>query len=219
MSKSDPPKISRTRNWAFIMYPDSAPESWRDLLTGHHVDMLISPLHDADLNATGEEKKPHWHVVLAFSGPKTEKQAQELADSVNGTKVQAVSSMRSYARYLCHLDNPEKAQYEPSQVVVLGGIDYLDMISSAADIDTAISQMEQWCDDNGIFSYAQLCRYARQNRPDWTRLLHHRCTVHMKAYLQSCQWEVDNGVVYGSPSGDPKMAPDSIEEEFAGQGA
>ena len=49
--------------------------------------------------------------------------------------------MRAYARYLCHLDNPEKAQYEVAEGESLGGADYLGTIKCAADTDTALGEM------------------------------------------------------------------------------
>lgn len=183
----------KARNWAFVMYPDSAPENAIEILDSFHTDMLISPLHENDVNPDGEVKKPHWHVVVHFaSGTVRQTQVQAIADAVNATQVQPVTSLRAYARYLCHLDNPEKAQYPLEQVKELGSIDYFDLIASAADIDAVITEMEIWVDETGNFSYAALCRYARQERPDWTRVLRTRCTVHMKAYLQSCQWELDH---------------------------
>lgn len=192
MTKEEGKSSSRTRNYAFIMYPDSRPENWREILVEHHVDVVISPLHDKDTNPDGTPKKPHWHVVLVFSSVKTQVQAQKIADSVNGTKVETVSSLRAYARYLIHKDNPEKAQYSAENVVTLGSIDYFELIASAADLDSAITEMEEWCDTNLVYSYAELCRYARKNRPDWIRLLRHRCTYHMKSYLQSCLWEIEH---------------------------
>ena len=46
----------RTRNYATVVYPDSAPENWQEILTQHFVPAFISPLHDKDLNPTGETK-------------------------------------------------------------------------------------------------------------------------------------------------------------------
>ena len=39
----------RTRNYAPIIYPDSAPENWLDILSDFHVQAFVSPLHDSDL--------------------------------------------------------------------------------------------------------------------------------------------------------------------------
>lgn len=185
----------RTRNWAFVVYPDSAPENWREYLRSLRVQGFISPLHQ-DMNPDDTEKKPHYHVFLMFDGVKTFEQVKEITDMLNAPHPQYVQSKSGYARYLCHMDNPEKKQYDPADVICLGGTDYVETVATAADLDRTITEMEEFCDEQGIFSYAALSRYARKNRPDWTRALRYRCTTHMKAYLQSCQWEMKNGIVY-----------------------
>ncbi|WP_225354628.1 Rep family protein, partial [Ligilactobacillus murinus] len=57
-------KDDRARTWTFIVYPESAPENWRDLLDEYHVPWVESPLHDKDINPDGTVKKAHWHVIL-----------------------------------------------------------------------------------------------------------------------------------------------------------
>lgn len=184
----------RTRNWTFVVYPgDSAPDGWLDYLKSLNTKGFVSPLH-TDVNPDETEKKPHRHVLLMFEGVKSFEQVKAITDKLNSPHPQYVQSKSGMARYLCHMDNPEKKQYKPEDVICLGGADYMDTVATAADLDRTISEMEQWCDDNGVFSYAGLSRYARKNRPDWTRALRYRCTVHMKAYLQSCQWELKEGI-------------------------
>lgn len=186
----------RFRNWAFVIYPgDSAPDDWEERLKSLNVDGFVSPLH-TDMNPDNTEKKPHRHVLLFFGGKKSFEQVKAISDTLNAPIPQPVQSKSGYTRYLTHMDNPEKEQYRAEDVISLGSSDYIDTVATAADIDRTISEMEQWCDDNGVFSYAALSRYARRNRPDWTRALRHRCTVHMKAYLQSCQWELQEGISY-----------------------
>ena len=50
------------RSWAFVMYPDSMPDNWEEIISSTGLPMAISPLHDKDINPTGEIKKPHYHV-------------------------------------------------------------------------------------------------------------------------------------------------------------
>ena len=45
-------KILKKRNWAFVVYPESAPSDWIEQLQQRGVVGAISPLHDKDLNAT-----------------------------------------------------------------------------------------------------------------------------------------------------------------------
>jgi hypothetical protein len=104
--------VSKTRNWAFVVYPESAPDGWMELLADTHIPAFVSPLHDKDIDEDGSLKKPHYHVVLMFDGPTTQKRANEIIEPFCGTKsAEYVKSLRGYVRYLIHLDNPEKAQY------------------------------------------------------------------------------------------------------------
>lgn len=57
-------KETRTRNWSVIVYPESAPENWRQILDESHIEWIESPLHEFDTNPTGEIKKPHYHILL-----------------------------------------------------------------------------------------------------------------------------------------------------------
>ena len=63
-------KETRTRTWTIVVYPDSAPENWRDLIDEQHIGWVESPLHEFDTNPTGELKKAHWHVLLCFGSVK-----------------------------------------------------------------------------------------------------------------------------------------------------
>lgn len=71
----------------------------------------------------GDKKKPHRHVLvmLDYSAP--------LSTWLNNFApldihyMEVVKSKRGYLRYLCHLDNPEKARYNVHDVISLGGVD------------------------------------------------------------------------------------------------
>ena len=61
----------RTRNFATVVYPESAPENWMDILNDYHVPAFVSPLHEFDFNATGETKKAHYHVMVMYDNVKS----------------------------------------------------------------------------------------------------------------------------------------------------
>lgn len=180
--------VRRYRNYATVVYPDSAPEDWFDSLSDLHVPVFVSPLHDLDLNPTGEPKKAHYHVLVMFDNVKTLDQFDEVVDLIGGVGHEVVNSVRGYARYLCHLDNPEKTQYPPEDVKCLGGSDYFSICSLATDKYKGIREMIDFCEDNKLYCYADLLRYASEARPDWFRLLCDSCTVVMFNYLKSCGW-------------------------------
>lgn len=182
-------KLIRTRNWTTIVYPESAPPNWISILKAHLVPAFISPLHNNDYTDDGEPKKPHHHVIILFDSVKTKEQAKEIFDSIGGVGVIAIKSIRTYTRYLCHLDNPEKAQYNSDDVISCSGADYNSIIGLASDRYTAIAEMIDYCVTNSIDSYAQLLMYAKANRTDWFRVLCDSGTVTIVQFLKSLSWE------------------------------
>ena len=184
----------RTRNFATIVYPESAPENWQDILMSFCIPALISPLHDKDIDDTGEPKKPHYHVLIMFEGVKTVEQAKDVFEPIGGVGCKVVQSVRGYARYLCHLDNPEKAQYEPSDVCCIAS-DYIDIIGLAVDKYKAIGEMQDFCEKYDVVSFYALARYSRANRSDWHRILCDCGAVFMREYLQSRKWSKDQNLL------------------------
>ena len=114
--------------------------------------------------------------MLMFKGKKSLDQVKAIANkcgAINGY-VQVVEDTRGYARYLIHMDNPEKAQYDIGEV-------------------TALGQMMDWCIEQGCYSFYRLSLYARANRPDWFRVITSSRTVFLTAWLKSMHWEVVQG--------------------------
>ena len=196
MKKEDQPQQksksaeSRTRNFATVVYPESAPRDWISILDSERIPALISPIHDRDINQSADNtpKKPHYHVIVMFSSVKTKMQAKAVFDKIGGVGCEAVQSIRGYARYLCHLDNPDKTLYNQADVVALNGADYFSNIEIATDKYKAIKEMISWCKANDIISYATLFEYSMEERPDWFRCLCDSSTLVVKEYLQSLAW-------------------------------
>lgn len=189
--------VKRTRNYATVVYPDSAPENWLELISELKIPCFISPLHDKDINANGEPKKPHWHIMLMFEGVKTEEQVKDIISAFSGVGLEVVSSLRGYARYLCHLDNPDKAQYNPADVVCYGGAEYFDIIGLASDKYNAVREIIQFVNENKILFFADLLEYASIHRDDWFRLLCDNSAYIVKEYI----WSYNKKVSCGSESG------------------
>ena len=181
---------ARTRNWATIVYQESAPSDWISKLEDTHIPAFISPLHNNDLDKDGKIKnKAHYHILLMFDGVKTREQVIGIVEQFGGVGTEYVNSVHSMARYLCHLDNKDKAKYSIEDVISLSGADYKSMISFASDKYTAISEMIDYCMDNAITSYAALLIYAKEHRSDWFRVLCDNGTVTIVQFLKSKTWE------------------------------
>lgn len=179
---------SRGRNWATIVYPESAYDNWIDKLSDLHVPALVSPLHDSDLDPTGEPKKPHFHVLLMFEGVKTPDQVKDMIKEFGGVGCEFVNSIRGYARYLCHLDNPDKARYNEDRVLSLSGADFVSTINLASDKYTTLREITQYARMNQIYSYADLFDYCAEYNASWYYCLCDVGTLVVKEYLKSMRW-------------------------------
>ena len=186
----------RTRNYATVVYPESAPSDWQDILAMQYIPCFISPIHDRDFNPTGEPKKAHYHVLLTFENVKTVKQAQDVFSKIGGVGCETVQSLRGYARYLCHLDNPDKAQYSIDDVISLSGADYNATIGLPTDKYKIISDIMDFVIQNGIYSFSELLEISRDEHYDWFRLLCDNSTVVVKEYLKSKSWTDKRKVEY-----------------------
>ena len=153
-------KDERVRLWATVVYPESAPDNWLTILRDLMIPCYVSPLHDKDFNADKTPKKAHYHVMLVFEGKKSRAQIEEIVKQFGGVGQENVKSKRGYARYLCHLDNPEKAQYSPDDVLSYGGLDYESDIGIVINKYKVISEMIDFVSANNIFYYSDLCDYA-----------------------------------------------------------
>lgn len=114
---------SKERHWTFVLYPESAPDDWKDYLQSLGLQCAISPLHDKDKNPTGELKKSHYHILLCFNGPTTYNKVLSITEKLNSTIPQRVLSCVGIIRYFTHKDNPEKYQYDEKDIIVLNGLD------------------------------------------------------------------------------------------------
>lgn len=182
---------SRTRNYATLVYPDSAPEGWLNILNEVCIEAFVSPLHDMDINPDGEPKKPHYHVMIMFEGPKTKKQAKEVFDKIGGVGCIVVQSKRGYARYLLHLDNPEKYPYKSrkDEIICFCGADYEEAITLVTDVYECIREIMFFIEDNNIDSLRQLSLWCAMNNESWHRVITTKATVFFKAYFSSRVWE------------------------------
>lgn len=178
-------KQVRTRNFATVIYPDSAPANWQEIIADWHVETLVSPLHDKDVNPDGTVKKPHRHVQLMFQAPHTKAQARALFQQINGVGCEVINSTRGSARYLCHLDNPEKARYDIKDVLQFSGADYQTLIQLPSDKIASIREMIHFIELNGIMSFNALVQWCSENNETWFRALCDNSAYIIKEYLAS----------------------------------
>lgn len=180
-------KDNRYRTWAFIVYPESAPDTWRSILDDNHVPWYESPLHDKDVNPTGEAKKEHWHVIIQFAGKKDYEGVKLITDSVNGSRPEPVKDLKGYLRYFAHLDNPEKAQYSVNDIKPHCGADMSYLTTpSAAERHQYINEMRQYILEHQIIEFSDFLNVAAETHlNDWFPLLCDNSAYVIEMYIRS----------------------------------
>lgn len=187
-------KNVKKRNWAFVLYPESAPDDWREQLQKTGLPCAISPLHDKDTNATGEPKKAHYHVMVCYQGPTAFSVVERYTKSLNQPHPQPVEQIRGYYRYLTHKDNPEKAQYDEKDIQTLNGFDIRDFVEmTKSEITKNIRAVQQFVMDNDIMEYSDLMEILLQGgdtMADWFEVASSH-TLFFSAYLKSRRFRYD----------------------------
>lgn len=180
---------TRQRAYAFLVYEDSSQPDWEERLADEHIAALVSPWHDQDTNPDGSPKKKHKHVMLMFEGKKSIEQINEIRERVIGPDYnkgfETIGSMRGYARYLVHADNPEKAQYSRSDVRAYGGADYDAITALASDDTRMIGEIMEYIRTNGVRYYSDFMVMCRDNNPEWFAMLISRKSYVVIEFIKS----------------------------------
>lgn len=117
---------SQSRNFHFVLYPDSATYFTTKVLFDSVVNLSYCSkwaycLHDKDLSDDGSPLKPHYHLVVSCKYPVrycdilSKLGLPDSSVSLPDEK-RSLRSFRSMVRYLVHADSPKKYQYDLSEV-------------------------------------------------------------------------------------------------------
>lgn len=174
----------KKRNWGAVIYPESAPEDWIEILKLKGLTFAISPLHDKDVNPTGEEKKSHFHIIISFPGPTTDKTVNDILKELNQPIAIPLESVRGYYRYFTHKDNPEKYQYNETEIQLFNGFDVTDVLNSF-EVFTLLKDIQLIIIENHLFEYSELMDYLMSNdkMEHWNVACSH--TLFLNTYITS----------------------------------
>lgn len=167
----------RSRNWNVIFYPEDLPEEWQQRLDEQCVPWIEGPVHDLDYNANGEKKKPHVHALFCFEIIKRVEQVKEFFATIFGTSESgsivgvATPTMcidrRGTVRYMAHLDNPEKAQYDANDIKAHGGMNLSELLySSMEDLERQLSAVHDIINHQDIVEFYDLMEHLRLNNQE-----------------------------------------------------
>lgn len=154
----------KKRNWAFVLYPESAPDDWIEQLRQTGLQCAISPLHDKDIDPTGEPKKAHYHIILCYAGPTSFNVVRQLTERLNQPIPQALEQVRGYYRYLTHKDNPEKYQYSDDDIKTLNGFNISDFVElSKSEVLEIKRKLQNLIREINILEYSDFMDFLLDN--------------------------------------------------------
>lgn len=156
-------KAVKKKFWAFVGYPESLPVDWLDVLKQSGLAFAVSPLHEFDVDPTGELKKPHFHFILVYNGPTTFNAVKNfVCDRLYSPIPIPLESVRGYYRYFTHQDNPEKYQYDSNEIQCYNGFALQNFVElTHHEISLLKRQLCDLIDSEKIFEYCDLVDYCR----------------------------------------------------------
>lgn len=188
--------MKKGRIWASVGYPESLPTDWLDKLQETGLQIAISPLHNRDLDPTGEEKKEHYHIIFNYEGPTTYNHVKDLCDSLNMTIPIKLESLRGMYRYHLHLDNPDKYQYDDRDRILLNGFDVSQVNElTRTEIDKLKIEIQKFILDNEIYEYSDLLIFLLENdlMQMWSVAANH--TIFFNTFITSIRHKIKDDEV------------------------
>ncbi len=180
-------KSIKKRYWAFIVYPESAPSDWLNILQVTGLPVAISPLHDKDKNdGDGSPKKPHYHCIATYSGPTTFNCVKSLTDKLNAPIPIPLESVRGNYRYFTHKDNPDKFQYEEKDISTLNGFNIADFVElTKSEVHAIVMKLEKLIREHDFIEYADVAEYLTDNDMISEHDVFSSHTIHFNALIRS----------------------------------
>ena len=166
-------KDKRSNKWAFLIYQESTPENYREILEEMHIPFVLSPWHDKDINKeTGEFKKAHKHGVLFFESLKSYTQVSALLTEKLNTPshVEIVMSPKGMYDYFIHAENPDKTLYNIDEIESGCGFE-LDQFLITNNNDQFLLTVIDIIEEHNFTEFNNLVRYARLENPSLLNLI------------------------------------------------
>lgn len=150
----------KSRNWTFILYPESAPIDWLPQLKLSGLPFAISPEHNLDVDKNGELLKPHRHCFVRFPTARGYTSVLSLTKSLNATIPQKVYSVKGLYEYFIHNGLEDKFHYDPADIITGNGFDLDEKsVNPLPDIFSLIKKER-------LFEFSLFMDFLVDSRPD-----------------------------------------------------
>lgn len=179
-------KEKRSNKWAFLLYQESTPDNYLEILEEIHVPFVLSPWHDKDVNRqTGEFKKSHKHGALFFDSLKSYSQVSELLTEKLNTPahVEVILSPKGMYDYFVHAENPDKTLYNLEDIESGCGFE-LDKFLINNTNDMLLATVIDLIEEYNFTEFKTLVKFARDNEPIFLSLIVDK-TYFFAKYLDS----------------------------------
>ncbi|CYU90356.1 replication protein [Streptococcus suis] len=160
-------KEKRSNKWAFLLYQESTPDNYLEILEEIHVPFVLSPWHDKDVNRqTGEFKKSHKHGALFFDSLKSYSQVSELLTEKLNTPahVEVILSPKGMYDYFVHAENPDKTPYKLEDIESGCGFE-LDKFLISNTNDQFLATIIDLIEEYNFTEFKTLVNFSRDKEP------------------------------------------------------
>lgn len=194
----------RHKAWLCVFYEDSSP-NWADGLDEQGVAVCVSPVHNQDRwtkfdeeknpkHKAGELKVDHRHLLAEFDNPTSYEEFKAFLEDagIKSTNIKFARSVRGMARYLTHMDSPEKARYSDDAVAEFGGASWREWCERSEDDHAMLCDMRLFIVANEVADYWAFHFWCDANQPEWSRLLDRKC-YGIREFIGSIRSWVEKG--------------------------
>lgn len=201
MEKIRNPPI-KCKYFCALLYPDSTTYDCDKLikaLASEHLTFAVSPIHDKDVEEDGSKKKAHYHLLIAYSSATTLSNIRGWFNACGMPEselhsVRVCASGVGYYRYLTHLDNPEKAQYNVTDIRVFNDVDELfkKFSKTASEKLDDLVRIFQIVDDLNTISFHSLIQHLMLNERDLFKMVtsSSALAICVKEYQRSLEYDL-----------------------------
>lgn len=115
-----------------------------------------------------EEKKEHFHLILSLDNPRSEQSLSKRLE-IDKRFVRHIKSLRGSCRYLIHMDNEDKYQYDLTNVIVSNSFkstyfkSFDDLLSDEEILDNIYSFINDYKELNAIQIEIDLSKFVCAN--------------------------------------------------------
>lgn len=183
-------KELRSNKWTFLLYQDSTPENYIDILEEMMIPYILSPWHDKDIDKkTNEVKKPHKHGALFFESLKSYSQVSSLLTEKLNTPahIEMVHSPIGMLNYFTHATNPEKTAYNTEDIEYGAGFD-INKFLADQNSDKAVADIIDIIEGNNFKEFRDLVEYLKINNNAYLNIVANK-TYFFSKYLDSRRYD------------------------------